>query len=289
MAILKADKTTKMNGVKVNEFLLTKHNPNKISLPSKMNGKVVGVTLHNTNDLKNVNDDAEQYTRATYNGNMGTARVHFYVDDLGAWQNLPLDHQSWHAGQSGKPAQYGSGKGNSNTISIECIMKSADLSIEENAKSRDNAARLVAYLLNKYNLTINNLYTHNYWVNVRNGRRGSVDQLNKINDGYKGCPIFIRPKWDNFKALVERYMKTPSSEPQKATESDFKSYKVKIIVDELKVRKTPNWSDSDVVMTVKRNEVFTIIGETMLGKTKFGKLKSCVGYISLGSKYVKKI
>ena len=289
MAILKADKTTKINGVKVNEFLLTKHNPNKISLPAKMNGKVIGVTLHNTNDLKNVNDDAEQYTRATYNGNMGTARVHFYVDDLGAWQNLPLDHQSWHAGQSGKPAQYGSGKGNSNTISIECIMKSADLSVEENAKARDNAARLVAYLLNKYNLTINNLYTHNYWVNIRNGRRGSVDQLNKINDGYKGCPIFIRPKWNDFKALVESYMKVQSTEPQKATETTFKPYKVKVIASELSVRKTPNWNDSDVVMTVKRNEVFTIIGETMLGKTKFGKLKSCAGYISLGSKYVKKI
>ena len=131
MAILKADKTTKMNGVKVNEFLLTKHNPNKISLPAKMNGKVIGVTLHNTNDLKNVNDDAEQYTRATYNGNMGTARVHFYVDDLGAWQNLPLDYQSWHAGQHGKKAQYGSHKGNAQTISIECIMKSADYKMDK--------------------------------------------------------------------------------------------------------------------------------------------------------------
>ena len=168
-------------------------------------------------------------------------------------------------------------------------MKSDDLSVEENAKARDNSARLIAYLLNKYNLTINNLYTHNYWVNVRNGRRGSVDQLNKINDGYKGCPIFIRPKWDNFKSLVESYMKTPSTEPQNATETTFKPYKVKVIADELNVRKTPNWNDSDVVMTVKRNEVFTIIRETMLGKTKFGKLKSGVGYISLGSKYVKKI
>lgn len=146
MAILKADKTYNWNGVKVNEFLLTKHNPNRISLPGKMVGNVIGVTLHNTSDLKNVNDDAEQYTRATYNSNMGTARVHFYVDDLGAWQNLPLDSQSWHAGQSGKPAQYGSHKGNAQTISIECIMKSDDLSVEENAKARDNSARLVAYL-----------------------------------------------------------------------------------------------------------------------------------------------
>lgn len=287
--MLKADKTFNLNGVTVNEFLLTKHNKNKISMPSKMNGKVIGVTLHNTPDLKNVNDDAEQYTRATYNGNMGTARVHFYVDDLGAWQNLPLDNQSWHAGQSGKPAQYGSGKGNSNTISIECIMKSDDLSVEENAKARDNSARLIAYLLNKYNLSIDNLYTHNYWVNVRNGKKGSVDQLNKLNDGYKGCPLYIRPKWDDFKELVKSYMKEPSTTPQKGTETAFKSYKVKVIVDELNVRKTPNWSDSDVVTTVKKNEVFTIVDEKMLDNVKFGKLKSGLGYISIGSKYVKKM
>lgn len=287
--MLKADKTTTLNGVKVNEFLLTKHNKNKISMPGKMSGKVIGVTLHNTPDLKNVNDDAEQYTRATYIGNMGTVRVHYYVDDLGAWQNLPLDHQSWHAGQSGKKAQYGSHKGNAQTISIECIMKSADLSIKENAKARDNSARLIAYLLNKYNLTINNLYTHNYWVNIRNGRKGTVDQLNKLNDGYKGCPLYIRPKWDDFKVLVQKYMKKLSSEPQKATETTFKSYKVKVIANELNVRKTPNWKDSDVIATVKKNEVFTIVGEKMLGKTKFGKLKSGVGYISLGSKYVKKV
>lgn len=287
--MLTPDKIYNLNGVTVNEFLLTKHNPNKISLPSKMNGKIIGVTLHNTPDLKNVNDDAEQYTRATYNGNMGSARIHFYVDDLGAWQNLPLEYQSWHAGQSGKPSQYGSGKGNSNTISIECIMKSSDLSIEENAKARDNSARLIAYLLNKYNLSIDNLYTHNYWVNVRNGKKGSVDQLNKLNDGYKGCPLYIRPKWDDFKKLVESYMKEPSTKPQNATNNGFNEYKVRIITDELNVSKTPKFTTSDIVMKVVKGDVYTIVDETTVNKTKFGKLKSGIGYISLCSKYVEKI
>ena len=289
MAILKPDKTITVNGIKVNQYFLTNHNPNKISMPAKMTGKVIGVTLHNTDDLPKVNDDAEQYTRATYNGNMGTVRVHYYVDDVGAWQNLPLNWQSWHAGQSGKPAQYGSYIGNTNTISIECIMKSADLSVEENAKARDNSARLIAYLLNKYSLTINDLYTHNYWVNIRNGKKGSVDYLNKLDDRYKGCPIFIRPKWDDFKSLVQKYMNETPTEPQKRPETAFEEYKVKIICDELNVRKTPIFEDSDVVMTVKKGEVFTIVGETTVNKTKFGKLKSGVGYISVGSKYVKKV
>ena len=40
MAILKPDTTTTMNGVTVNEYLLTKHNPNHIAMPSaSMEGK----------------------------------------------------------------------------------------------------------------------------------------------------------------------------------------------------------------------------------------------------------
>lgn len=49
MAILKADKTTTMGGVTVHEYLLTKHNPNNIAMPStSMEGKIMGVTVHNT-------------------------------------------------------------------------------------------------------------------------------------------------------------------------------------------------------------------------------------------------
>ena len=50
------------------------------------NGKPAYVTVHTTDDLPQVEDDAEQYTRATYNENMGSARPHFYVDDVAVWQ-----------------------------------------------------------------------------------------------------------------------------------------------------------------------------------------------------------
>ena len=49
MAILKPDKTTNLGSVTVNEYLLTKHNPNHIDMPSiSMEGKIIGVTIHNT-------------------------------------------------------------------------------------------------------------------------------------------------------------------------------------------------------------------------------------------------
>ena len=49
MTILRPDATTTLNGVKINEYLLTKHNPNHIDMPSvSMTGKIIGVTVHNT-------------------------------------------------------------------------------------------------------------------------------------------------------------------------------------------------------------------------------------------------
>jgi hypothetical protein len=89
MTILKPDTTTHLGGdspqcgemsrsdrgdgtasVTVNEYLLTKHNPNKIDMPSvSMEGKIMGVTIHNTDwiSVANGTTPAEQYTRATVN------------------------------------------------------------------------------------------------------------------------------------------------------------------------------------------------------------------------------
>ena len=85
MAILKPDNTSTLNGVKINEYLLTKHNPNSIAMPTvSMEGKVIGITVHNTDwiSVASGTTPAEQYTRATYNGNMKDVRVHYYVDNV---------------------------------------------------------------------------------------------------------------------------------------------------------------------------------------------------------------
>lgn len=200
MAYLIPDRIYNANGVTIKEYLLTKHNPNKIALPSKRVLPFDGYTVHNTDEIKVSSQTtmAEQYTRATYNGNMGTVRVHFYVDEVEAWQNLPLEWQSWHAGQKGKAEANGSHIGNQATISIEVIGSSA--------KAEDNAARLIAWLMVQQGMGVDKLYTHNYWCNVRNGKKGTVDELNKQPDGYKGCPVYIRPHWDEFKAKVSGYL-----------------------------------------------------------------------------------
>ena len=205
MAILKPDNTSTLGGVTVNEFLLTKHNLNHIDMPSvSMEGKVIGITVHNTEwiSVTSGTTPAKQYTRATYNGNMKDVRVHYYVDNTCAWQNLPLTLSGWHAAD-------GSGNGNRRTIAIECIMSSAYNSTDK--KSEDNCARLAAALLKKYNLDINHLYTHTHWLNVRDGKSGSVDYLNTVRNPYKMCPAYILPHWAAFKAKVQSYLNSGST------------------------------------------------------------------------------
>lgn len=63
------------------------------------------------------------------------------------------------------------------------------------------------------------------------------------------------------------------------------SYLVKINTDELNVRSGPG-TGYKVNTKVHRNEVYTIVSEHYNGKTKWGRLKSGAGYISL--KYTKK-
>ena len=200
MAILRPDTATTLNGVKINEYLLTKHNPNRIDMPSvSMEGKVIGVTVHNTDwiSVASGTTPAEQYTRATVNGNMKDVRVHYYVDNVCAWQNLPHSLSGWHAAD-------GSGNGNRRTIAIECIMSSAYNVTDK--KSEDNCARLAAALLKKYNLDINHLFTHTHWLNVRDGKSGTVDYLNTAKNPYKTCPLYILPHWSAFKAKVQKYL-----------------------------------------------------------------------------------
>ena len=82
---------------------------------------------------------------------------------------------------------------------------------DRDKKSEDNAARLAAALLKKYNLSIDYLYTHTHWLNVRNGKTGSVDYLNTAKNPYKTCPLYILPHWSAFKAKVQSYMNSGTS------------------------------------------------------------------------------
>ncbi|MBQ7595264.1 MAG: N-acetylmuramoyl-L-alanine amidase [Clostridia bacterium] len=268
------DSTFYLNGVKVRKYILGDHNENGIALPQKNIGELKGVTIHNTNDLAGVRDSAQRYTQATLDGDMNDVRVHFYVDDLGAWQNLETDSVSWHA------ADGADGPGNTQTISIECIMSSEDDPVS--LKSRDNAARLAAYLLYANGLDENDLYTHTYWLNVRDGIEGTTDYLNTLQNPYKYCPEFLLPDWYSFKNQVAQYIEQLKTYGGGA----FAPYSVEVTADVLNVRSGPG-TQYPVNAQILRGEVYTLINTLEVNGEEWGELLSGTGWIDL--KYTRRV
>ena len=202
MAILSPDKTvTTTNGLKIKQKIIpdslraTKDVASWCKKGGKMKpcaklcgtGKPKGITVHNTNDINTAagTTAAEQYTRATYNGNMGGVVVHYYVYESDIWQLLDNSEQGWHAtdGASRRKSQRGGTDtigGNVDTIAIECI--------GNKATSEDTTAKLVAYLCAKYGLNPGtDVYTHKYFYPSKN------------------CPAYILPHWSMFLSNVKKY------------------------------------------------------------------------------------
>ena len=321
MALLTPNYTYVMNGVTINEKIIPDGTRWKDGTKAKKagfsagslykkqqklsggTGKAKTVTIHNTNDLANVHDDGEQYTRATYNENMLSSRVHFYVDDVCAWQNLKAGtglcsadpvgaaEVGWHSGD-GSIAD----GGNMTSLSIEIIMGESKAHDE---KAKDNGARIAAWLLWKHGLTINDLVTHTYWVNKAAGKKfADVDEqcCNAVY-GKKWCPTYIfasndkqtaMKNWKAFKELVKGYLDALGSTTEKTIEEAKKTpYLAKITAPVLNIRKQPTTS-SAITGTVRAGWVYTIVEEADgVGASKWGKLKSGAGWISLD--YTKKV
>jgi len=179
-------------------------------MPSIAMTKPIGITIHNMESINTTSNisPAEQYTNATINDSMGTIRTHFYIDELGAWQNLPLNLSGWHAAD-------GNGDGNKLTISFEIIGNSL--------KAEINAIKLAAYFLKKYGRTVENgLFTHTYWFNIKDGKKGDIDYLNTLYNSNKICPAYIIPHWSTFKEKVkEEFEKLHATINQKDTISSL--------------------------------------------------------------------
>lgn len=197
---LTPDKTRTEHGLKINEKIIpwgavwsknasgySKGDQYKADrLLSGGTGKPKGVTVHNTDGSAN----AETYTRATWpNQNMKDSRVHYYVDDREAWQNLLETEVGWHAGD-------GRGNGNETTIAIEIIMRGS--AVADDAKAEDNGAKLAASILARHGLGIDALYTHNHWM-------GLPDKI--VYGASKNCPYYILPHFGTFKDKVKTYLK----------------------------------------------------------------------------------
>lgn len=104
------------------------------------------VVVHNTAN------DASAANEVTYMlGNSDSTSYHYAVDDVCAVQAIPENRTAWHAGD-------GTGAGNMYGIAIEiCYSKSGG---ERFLKAEDNAAELIAGILNRYGWGIDKVTKH---------------------------------------------------------------------------------------------------------------------------------
>lgn len=159
------------------------------------NGLPRGIVVHNTEPIsvRPTTTEAEQYTRATYpNCNMNGVVVHYYTDAQCAWQNLKLNEQGWHAADGSSRRSGHSGAsfktlgGNVDCLAVEIV----------GPESEDNGAKLVAYLMYMFNLNINDVYSHNYFMYGIDKKKSGVR---------KNCPFYILDHWDAFLKKVSKY------------------------------------------------------------------------------------
>ena len=181
MAFLTPDKTIEEHGLIISQKIIP--DGNKLKPNRKMtSGTPQWITIHNTADINEApgTDDAEQYTRATYNGAMGDVVVHYYIDESSCWQLLNDDEIGYHA------ADGYWGEGNCTSIAIEIIMDGSGKTYDVEAEER--GALLAAILLHRHGLTIDRLTNHHRWYR------------------YKYCPLYILPHWSKLVEKVQSYL-----------------------------------------------------------------------------------
>lgn len=107
------------------------------------------ITIHNT-----ANDASAMAEIAYMINNNNPVSYHFAVDDTSAVQGIPLERNTWNAGD-------GNGNGNRASISIEiCYSKSGG---ERFLKAEQNAAYLTAKLLRERGWDIKRVKKHQDW------------------------------------------------------------------------------------------------------------------------------
>lgn len=245
--------------MKITDALLT---PNKYSRPQIQLKSVKKVVLHYVGNPKSSAMANRNYFENQKNGRRYVSS-HYIVGLEGEILRCVPENE----------VAYCSNQANTYSISIECCHPDATGKFTE--ETTNSAAELCAYLLKKYGLSVNDLIRH-YDVTG------------------KQCPLWFVPtkyqseavanaRWAGFKALVSQKMdgSTDAAE-QKA------SFKVKILDDALNIRKSAGVGNP-ITGVISNHGVYTIVETKTIGSAVWGKLKSGLGWINIGKKYVKRV
>ena len=169
---------------------------------------------------------------------------------------------------------YCTNQANEYSISIECCHPDATGKFTDATETA--LAELCVYLLKRYGLTADDIIRHHDVTG-------------------KQCPLYWAPtKYQpaevangRFAAFKNRVRDMLGNAPD-VPESVAEPFCVKVIDNALNIRKAPGTS-SEVVGVIRGGGIYTIVDTEMVGTVKWGKLKSGIGWISLGDKYVRRI
>lgn len=245
--------------MKITENFLT---PNKYSRPQIPLEKVTKIAVHyvgnpNTSAAANRNYFENQKTAGRY------VSSHYIIGLQGEIiQCIPLNEISYCTNQA-----------NSYSISIECCHP--DSTGKFNEATEQSLAELCACLLEKFGLCADDIIRH-YDVTR------------------KQCPLYWSPtKYQSaevangrFKAFKDRVAVLMKKD--KPPDNTDKSFCVRVLDPALNIRAQPSLN-AKINGVIRDKGIYTIVAQQHGDGVLWGKLKSGAGWISLGSKYVKKI
>lgn len=245
--------------MKITENFLT---PNKYSRPQIPLERVTKIAVHyvgnpNTSAAANRNYFENQKTAGRY------VSSHYIIGLQGEIiQCIPLNEISYCTNQA-----------NSYSISIECCHP--DSTGKFNEATEQSLAELCACLLEKFGLCADDIIRH-YDVTG------------------KQCPLYWSPtKYQSaevangrFKAFKDRVAVLMKKD--KPPDNTDKSFCVRVLDPALNIRAQPSLN-AKINGVIRDKGIYTIVAQQHGDGILWGKLKSGAGWISLGSKYVKKI
>ncbi len=144
-----------------------------------INREIKMIVIHETDNFSST-ADAENHSEYLLTNLTDENSWHYTVDENVIYHHLPDHEVAWHAGD--KLAVSG---GNLNGIGVEiCVNEGSNYD-----KSKDNAAKLVATLLDAYNLKSSDVYRHQHFSG-------------------KLCPagMIDETSWQEFLDKIEFYM-----------------------------------------------------------------------------------
>lgn len=212
--------------------------------------------------------DSDEGNGNYFANNVVKASAHYFVDSDSVTQSVPDNYTAYAVGGSkySDCGKTGGGKyygkcTNANSLSIELCDDNKNGKIYPSDETIANAITLAKKLMKKYSIPQSRVIRH-FDVNG------------------KQCPAY----WC---ATTAKDKKWKAAFWNKLSEKEeFEPYKVKITAKTLNVREGAS-TKYKVVDKVKKDDVYTIVAEQKNGSNTWGKLKSGIGWISLG--YAKKI